>query len=66
MDFSNKVVIFTGASKGIGNGVASLYAEKGAKVAIADLDEAAGRLRQGIANLITIDPDFHCSCDSDR
>lgn len=42
MDFLDKVVIVTGASKGIGKGVASLYAEKGAKVAIADLDEAAG------------------------
>lgn len=42
MDFLNKVVIVTGASKGIGRGVASLYAEKGAKVAIADLDEAVG------------------------
>lgn len=42
MDFSNKTVIITGAGNGIGKGIASLYAEKGANVVIADIDETAG------------------------
>ncbi|MFS0775557.1 glucose 1-dehydrogenase [Neobacillus sp. 3P2-tot-E-2] len=43
MDFINKVVIVTGAAKGIGRGVAAAYAENGAKVVIADIDETAGK-----------------------
>ena len=42
MDFTNKTVIVTGASNGIGHGVAIGFAEKGASVVLADLDEAAG------------------------
>lgn len=42
MDYSNKTVIVTGASNGIGRGVAAGFAEKGASVVLADLDEAAG------------------------
>ncbi|HEY2420751.1 MAG TPA: SDR family NAD(P)-dependent oxidoreductase, partial [Neobacillus sp.] len=42
MDFINKVVIVTGAASGIGLGVAKAYAEKGAKVIIADVDEKLG------------------------
>lgn len=42
MDFSNKTVIVTGAGNGIGKGVALLYAEKGANVVLADVDEQAG------------------------
>ncbi|MEK3799591.1 glucose 1-dehydrogenase [Peribacillus sp. FSL H8-0477] len=42
MDYSNKTVIVTGASNGIGRGVAVGFAEKGASVVLADLDEAAG------------------------
>ena len=34
----NKVVIVTGAANGIGRGVASAFAEKGAKVVLADID----------------------------
>jgi len=43
MDFSNKTVIITGAGKGIGKGIALLYAEKGACVVIADRDPVAGK-----------------------
>ena len=39
MDFSNQTVIITGAGNGIGKGIALLYAEKGANVVIADIDE---------------------------
>jgi NAD(P)-dependent dehydrogenase (short-subunit alcohol dehydrogenase family) len=44
MDFTNKVVIVTGGANGIGRGVAIAYAEKGAKVVIADIDLKAGNL----------------------
>ncbi|MBM7661557.1 NAD(P)-dependent dehydrogenase (short-subunit alcohol dehydrogenase family) [Bacillus mesophilus] len=43
MSFQNKVVIVTGAANGIGKAISQLYAEKGAKVVLADLDEAAGK-----------------------
>ena len=39
MDFSNKSVIITGAGNGIGRGIALHYAEKGANVFLADIDE---------------------------
>ena len=42
MAFKNKTVIVTGAAKGIGKAVATLYAEKGACVVIADNDEKNG------------------------
>ena len=42
MDFSNKTVVITGAGNGIGKGIALLYAEKGANVVLADIDEKAG------------------------
>lgn len=42
MDFSNKIVIVTGASNGIGKGIAFLYAKKGANVVLADIDEKNG------------------------
>ncbi|XJZ26623.1 glucose 1-dehydrogenase [Bacillota bacterium Lsc_1132] len=43
VDFSNKVVIVTGAANGIGKAVASAYAKNGAKVVVSDTDEAAGK-----------------------
>ncbi|ULT56069.1 glucose 1-dehydrogenase [Neobacillus drentensis] len=42
MDFLNKVVVITGAAKGIGRGVATAYSIKGAKVVLADVDPEAG------------------------
>jgi len=42
MSFTNKIVIVTGAANGIGRDVATLYAEKGAKVIIADVDSIGG------------------------
>lgn len=42
MSFNNKTVIVTGAANGIGRGIATLYAEKGANVIIADVDTLGG------------------------
>ncbi|MEH7009428.1 glucose 1-dehydrogenase [Neobacillus niacini] len=43
MSFTNKVVIVTGAANGIGRAIAAAYADKGAKVLIADVEETAGK-----------------------
>jgi len=40
MNFNGKVVIVTGANRGIGRSIAIAYAEKGANVVIADLDQS--------------------------
>lgn len=42
-DFQGKVVIVTGAAGGIGRAAAIQFAEQGAKVAVADIDEAGVR-----------------------
>lgn len=42
MSYLKKTVIVTGASNGIGRGIAMGYAEKGALVVLADMDEQAG------------------------
>jgi NAD(P)-dependent dehydrogenase (short-subunit alcohol dehydrogenase family) len=43
MELKGKVAIVTGAAKGIGKGCATVMAQAGASVAIADLDDAAAR-----------------------
>lgn len=42
MDFFKKTAVITGAGQGIGRGIALLYAEKGAAVIVADVDEEKG------------------------
>jgi len=43
MSFSEKIVIVTGASNGIGRAVATAFSAEGARVVIADIDETAGK-----------------------
>ena len=42
MDFKNKVVVITGAGRGIGRAIALTYALSGAKVVIAEKDRIPG------------------------
>lgn len=42
MDIANKVAVVTGGASGLGQATVELYVEKGAKVAIFDLNEEAG------------------------
>lgn len=41
-DFDGKIALVTGAASGIGRAVAELYAQGGAKVVVADIDEGGG------------------------
>ncbi len=43
LDFSSKVVLITGAARGLGKGLAEALAERGAKLVIGDVDEAGVR-----------------------
>lgn len=62
MDFINKTVIVTGAGNGIGREIARLYAEKGANVVWADIDEGASletvatiKEKGGVASFVRTD-----------
>lgn len=58
MRLENKVVIITGAGSGIGRETAKLFAKEGAKVAVADVDEKAGKETvEEIIKILEQDPD---------
>ncbi|MDM5330590.1 glucose 1-dehydrogenase [Neobacillus sp. CF12] len=68
MTFTNKVVIVTGAANGIGRGIASAYAEKGATVLLADVEEAKGKqtesaLKQTGAEVFFVKTDVRSESD---
>ncbi|OAB37098.1 3-ketoacyl-ACP reductase [Paenibacillus macquariensis subsp. defensor] len=44
MSYKNKVVVITGAAQGIGQGIAQMYASRGAYVTIGDVDTDQGEL----------------------
>lgn len=71
MTFENKVVIVTGAAKGIGKAAAILFAKEGAKVAIVDTDAANGkktrhRIVQEGGRALFIEADVSSSKDVNR
>ena len=39
MDLQNKVIVITGSGRGLGQGMATAFAKKGAKIAVVDLNE---------------------------
>jgi NAD(P)-dependent dehydrogenase (short-subunit alcohol dehydrogenase family) len=68
MTFTNKVVIVTGAANGIGRSIASAYAEKGATVLLADVEEAKGKqtesaLKQTGAEVLFVKTDVRSESD---
>ncbi|XP_077492837.1 15-hydroxyprostaglandin dehydrogenase [NAD(+)]-like [Amblyomma americanum] len=63
-DFNGKVALVTGGAMGLGRGVAEMLLQKGCKVSILDIDEAAGK--ETTADLVKRFPNSNCTfykCD---
>jgi 3-oxoacyl-[acyl-carrier protein] reductase len=66
-----KVVVITGAAKGIGRGIARVFAGEGATLYIADIDEAAGKATAAdlskngaTVDFVTVDVTNQASCEA--
>src|SRR6185369_8596140 len=59
MRLSGKSAIVTGAAHGIGRAIAELFAEQGAKVLVADVDDAAGESTAASLRARGLDAIFH-------
>ena len=69
--FKNQVAIVTGGSAGIGEAACEMFAEEGARVVIADLDETAGqavaeRIKQAGGTALFIHTDVASEDDAQR
>ncbi|HID86210.1 MAG TPA: glucose 1-dehydrogenase [Anaerolineae bacterium] len=67
MRLENKVAIVTGAGKGIGEGIAKVFSQEGAKVVVVDWDEEAGEktaeeIRQSGGDAIFV----HCDVSNEE
>jgi len=70
LDFDGRIALVTGAASGIGRAVAELYARRGAKVVVADINEAQGELTVarildsgGLAHFCRVDVSLAADCE---
>lgn len=65
MRFEQRVVLVTGAARGIGRGCAEYFLREGASVLLADIDADAGRETAGALASVAVTPDAvrFCHCD---